>query len=265
MTSPLGPELKDHFDELAQEAPHAPDALVATARSRGDRRRRQAAMGAGTGVVVLAFVVGLGVTQPWSRSTDTHTASPGNSDSSTDSSTTGTADQHLAGSSWRLMRQTTGGREVEQYDTIGALIAAAPLLARGTVTDVHLGALIDDPQMDQSYRDLLLTITPSEAVGPAAAAATSSIVVQLGPFFGSEPEQWVKQMSTGPTSLIGDEAVWALRPREDAQTYRPLTSDSVFVRDGDRVLVPLTAETPLSQEIGSISWVQLVAAADLDR
>ena len=77
MNPALGPELKQHFDELADEAPPAPDTLVPTARIRGDRHhRRQAVMGAGAGAVALALTVGLGVTQPWSRSTDAPAASP---------------------------------------------------------------------------------------------------------------------------------------------------------------------------------------------
>lgn len=263
MNSPLGTELRHHFDELAQEAPHAPDAIVAAARSRGDRRRHQtAAMGVGTGAIALALTVGLGVTQPWSRSVDSPTASPSNGVSPTGSSTTETRDRQLASSSWRLLRQPAGGREVEHYDTINRLFAAAPLLVRGMVTRVELADLIDSPQVDQPYRDILLTITPTETAGPAA-VANNPVVVQLGPLFGTEADEWARQMSTGQTSLIGDEAVWALRPRDDAPTYRPLTSDSVFVRDGDSVLIPVTDQTPISQEIRSTSWSQLLAAAGL--
>lgn len=264
MNPALGPELKQHFDELADEAPPAPDTLVPTARIRGDRHhRRQAVMGAAAGAVALALTVGLGVTQPWSRSTDAPAASPGNGVSPTHSTTAGANDPHLASASWRLLRQPAGGFEVEYYDTTESIFAAAPLLVRGAVTDVELGPVVDDPQVDQPYRDILLTITPSNTAGPAA-AATGPIVVQLGPLFGTEAGEWVQQMSTGAASLIGDEAVWALRPREDAPTYRPLTGYSVFVRNGDGVLTSLAAaQTPISQEIKSTSWSHLVAAAGL--
>jgi RNA polymerase sigma-70 factor (sigma-E family) len=262
MTSPLGPELKQHFDELAQEAPPAHDALVATARHRGDHRRHQTAMGVGTAAVALALAVGLGLTQPWSGSADTPVASPSKGASPTASINPGTSDQHVAGTSWKLLRQPGGRLGVEHYDTIEALFAAAPLLARGAVTGVEVGKLIDNPQVDQPYRDLLLTITPAKTAGPAA-VADRPVIVQLGPFFGTEAEQWATEMSTGPTSLIGDEAVWALRPREDAPTYRPLTSEGVFVRDGDSVFIPLKAETSISEETRSRSWSQLVAVAGL--
>jgi hypothetical protein len=219
-------------------------------------------MGVGAAAVALALAIGLSVTQPWSGSTGTPVASSSNGASPTALISSGKGDQHVAGTSWKLLGQSAGGLGVEHYDNIQDLFAAAPLLALGAVTRVEAGNPIDDPQVDQPYRDLLLTITPVNAAGPAA-VANRPVVVQLGPFFGIEAEQWATQMSTGPTSLIGNEAVWALRPRGDAPTYRPLTSDSVFIRDSDRVLIPLTTGTSITQEIRSTSWSQLVAAAGL--
>lgn len=264
MKQAVGSELKQHFDDLATEAPTAADTLVADARSRGEHHRRQrAAMGAGAAVVAAALAIGVGVVQPWSHSPEPPPiASPGHDPASAEPSATGAGETHLAGASWRLLRQPSGGREVEQYDTIESLLTAAPLLVRGTVTKVELGPVIDDRQVDQPYRDLLLTITPDRTAGPAAGDA-SQVVVQLGPFFGAEAEAWAEQMSTGSTSLIGDEAVWALRPREDAPTYRPLTGDSVVVRDGDGLLTPLSTDTSISQEVKAMSWSQVLQTAGL--
>lgn len=261
MSSALEPDLKRHFDDLADEAPSASESLVTNARIRGDRHRRlQAAMGAGAGAIALTLTIGLGVTQPWSRSSGPLAASPDSGASSTHSTNPGTHTHRLAGASWRLLRQPSGGFEVEYYDTMESAFAAAPLLARGTVTRVELGPVVSDPQVDQPYRDILLTVATSKTAGPAA-AGRGAIVVQLGPLFGTEADEWVKQMSTGDTRLIGDEAVWALRKREDAPTYRPLASDTIFVRNGDGVLTPLAAETPISQEVGSTAWSQLLTAA----
>lgn len=258
-------DLKHHFDDLADEAPTtAVDTLVQSARRSGDRFRRRQALLCGVGALIVTLTIGLGATQPWTserQAPPTAGETPGAPPSEPTVTTPGNA--HSAGTSWRLLSQSAGGgREVEYYDTVEDLFSAAPLLVRGTVTQVDFSQLIDDPQVDQPYRDILLTITPIEEAGQSQ-TRSAPVVVQMGPFFGPEAEDWVKQMTSGPAKLLGDEAIWALRPRDDGPTYRPLTSDSVFVRNGDAVLTALAGDTPIRHETESMTWQQLVRSAEL--
>lgn len=223
--------------------------LVARFRGRGGRHGTTAVVAA---VAALSVSVGLGVTRPGGVESPASTAS----------SSTRPTTSPAAGAGWRLLRQSGGARDVEQYADLDSLFAAAPLLVRGTVARVDVGPVQVAPGVERPYRDLVLTLAPTRTAGPASVGG-GVVVVQLGPFFGGEAAARARQLSHGPESLIGDDTVWALRPRADAPTYRPLTSASTFVRDGDDVLVPMAADTSVGADPAAASWSRLVAAAGL--
>lgn len=252
-------DLARHFDDLAADAPDADPSAVASARTSGERLRRRRALGIGSGALALGLGTMLVLTQlSGDVSSDDSLRSDPLPTTAVESSPG--ANAAAAGTAWDRLAPSGGALEVERYATIVELFSAAPLVVHGSVSAVELGPVIDDPQSDEAYRDIFLTLTPSDS---GEAATPAPVTVQLGPFFGREASDWVTSMSSGPGAVIGDETLWALRARADGPTYRPLTSDSVFVRTGDRVLTPLAAGTSIERQSRSTSWAQLLQAAGI--
>ena len=248
--------LKGHFDDMAASAPLVPALQIRSARRAGDRRRRHLAM-TGGGVLTAAAVAATAFTHMPSDSGEPPAAASNSAAAGTTSPTAGTG----AGA-WAHFPAAAGAAwEVERYASLAQLFGAAPLVVQGTVVHAEVIPGPEGEEVDgQRTSDLLLTIDV-EATAGSGDAGPAQVVVQLGPLFADEAEDWVAAASSGPEAIIGTDTVWALRARTDARTYRPLTSDALFVRSGVSVVAPLAGDTLIEREATGISWRQLLDSA----
>lgn len=252
--------LKHHFDGMAASAPPSAPSGVSSARRAGDRSRRRAALTAG-GVFGAAIVATFAVTQ-WVAGPDE--APTVASDPKVRVGTTvPSADR---GNAWTDMPAAAGAAwEVEHYTSVSELLNAAPVVVRGTVTAADAvpgssGGVVDG----QRVSDLLLTVDVNATTGKLSdRSVLDQVVIQLGPFFADEAQDWVTAASTEPGAIIGADTVWALRHRADAPTYRPLTSDAVYARSGDAVLTPLAIDTEVTREATGMTWRELLESAGM--